>query len=98
MREHLEGAARRGDAHAQAKLTPPPLPRSYVPVLGWFFQLHRRRGVGMHGEQPVSWTDMDAWSRMTGHQPTRDELQLLERCDMAYFAAKAERRHAGPKK
>ncbi len=36
------------------------------------------------GLSPLSWLDIDAWSRMRGHKPTFTELELIRTIDRAF--------------
>ena len=90
MRAHLEASAKRGNLANRKLLEPPPLPASHAYLLDWFFELHGRRGAGMHGPASLTWGDFDAWARRTDRDPTPWEFRVLAALDEAFFAAVAE--------
>ncbi len=44
----------------------------------------------MSGPQPISYVEIDAWSRLTGETVTREELAVLIQMDDGYRLALAE--------
>lgn len=85
-RAHLEHAARRGNAKAQAALVAPPLRARFVHLWHWFQELHGARGSGMNGPAPITWPDLDAWARRTRRDPSPWECTALKAMDGAFFA------------
>ena len=74
-REHLETLSdRRGERHPD--LDGPPLPPAGRHVWAWFCDLARTTGDG-----PLSYPDLDAWSRLTGVRPRPWEIALLTAID-----------------
>jgi hypothetical protein len=39
------------------------------------------------GASPISWLDLDAWSRMRGKKPSWSELELIRTIDRAFLEA-----------
>jgi hypothetical protein len=66
----------------------PELPECAAHVWIWFFQLSNRRTMGM-AMNPITWPDIDAWSRLTGIKPRQWELDALTGIDDAYRAEMA---------
>lgn len=58
-------------------------------LMGWAFRLAGRAGSGGFGRNPVSFQDMEAWSRLTGIRPEPWEVAALERLDNAMLAESA---------
>lgn len=55
-------------------------------LLNWFWQLSRKRRPG---PEPLTWTDIDSWARMT-HTPIEPhEVQALMRIDDVWMKAAA---------
>lgn len=79
VRQHLEAAARRGIAAAIKELEGPEIPDALEYVWGWYCQLAAtRRFNGMSGHpEPLTYETIDAWSRLTGHTPTPEEVDAL---------------------
>jgi hypothetical protein len=87
-REHLEAlSARRRERHPD--LDGPPLPPAARYIWTWFCDLARSTGDG-----PLSYSDLDAWSRMTGCRPRPWEVALLTTIDALgrRLSAEAQRR------
>lgn len=75
----------------QAHLTPdvePPEDGEHI--WDWFWHLSGHRHQGMNGPQPLTYQDVDLWSRMTGTKVLREEIAILMRMDTAYLNAVAE--------
>lgn len=79
----LELRASQGDAQAITDLTPPEYPESVEYLLGWSQELVGRSGSGMTGPAPLSWSTLDAWSRLTGRLLGSDECEALMVLDHA---------------
>lgn len=80
-REHLQAAAARGNASAQADLDAHPYPELLLYLVGWAQELVGRSGVGMSGLAPLSYREVEAWSRLTGHRPSAGEVEALMALD-----------------
>jgi len=70
---------------------PPPFPVPLAYVWSWFSQLHGARGAGF-GPCPLTWLDLDAWSRFTGNVPTPWEVELLMALDAEYLNSLADKK------
>ncbi|NOK32337.1 hypothetical protein HMI49_03860 [Corallococcus exercitus] len=66
-------------------LEAPPLPEALAHVWGWFAELSNARGAGAFTLNPISFPDMEAWVRLSGHRPTPFEVQLLRRLDESFL-------------
>lgn len=84
QRVHLEGAANRGSVSAIAQLEKTKVPDAISYLWDWFLELHGARRSGVNGLEPISYSDIDAWSRLTHRHPTPDEVASLLRIDSAY--------------
>jgi hypothetical protein len=74
-------------------------PPAFKQVWRWFMELCRSRGKhtiiisSMAGSQviteaaPVTWREIESWSRMTGRTPNRWEAQQLATMDTVYVNA-----------
>lgn len=61
------------------------MPVPLVHVWQWFGELSRGRTCGM-ATNPITWSDLDAWARLTGVRPTPLELELIYALDEALFS------------
>lgn len=62
----------------------------YQYLLDWFFELNAARSMGFNGPNPISYSEIAAWSSMTGAKPSADEIAILRQIDVAYIAAVAD--------
>ena len=76
-RATLELSAARGNAEARRALQEPECPEPVQYLVEWAYQLVGRSGEGMNGVAPLSYACVDAWSRLTGIEPTPDEVAAL---------------------
>jgi hypothetical protein len=56
----------------------------------WFWHLSGHRHQGMNGPQPLTYQDLETWSRMTGTLLLREELSILMQMDTAFLNAVAD--------
>lgn len=84
LRATLELRASQGSRQAVADLTPPDYPESLTYLLGWSHELVGRSGVGMDGAAPLSWSTLDAWSRLTGRVIDSNDCDALMLLDHAF--------------
>jgi hypothetical protein len=59
-----------------------------------FWGLNRRRPQGMNAPQPLTYSEIDAWSRLTGEILLREEIAILTYMDDAYLDALSSEREA----
>lgn len=73
---------------------PAPLPGAGIHIWQTFIRLHNRRGSNGMGANPILWTDIDAFIRLSGFQLAPWEIEIIEDLDLAFFAeqAKAEKK------
>jgi hypothetical protein len=88
-RDHLESVARQL-GRRPAGLDGPQLPAWGEHIWSAWLDLHQGRRVGFNGAEPLSWADLDAWSRLTGAEMRPDEVALLMRVDREFFAVRGE--------
>ncbi|MGA0564173.1 phage tail assembly chaperone [Ancylobacter sp. VNQ12] len=56
-------------------------------ILGWFWDLSSARSHGFSGPNPLSLSDIAAWSRLMGEIVSREEIAILRAMDTAFVAA-----------
>lgn len=81
-RTALQAAARRGVASARTLLADPPFPESLDYLWGWWLELERSRTYGMHGPDPLTYQQIDAWARLTEQRPAPHEVAALLALDL----------------
>lgn len=62
-------------------------------LLHWWRDLHEGRRYGW-GPEPIAFTDIEAWARLTGAQPRPAEIRVLMAIDREWLIADGKRREA----
>lgn len=78
-------------AHLNQDIEPP---EDGEHIWSWFWELSNKRHQGMNGPQPLTYPDINMWSRMTGTILLREEIAILMQMDDAYIAAVADEHKA----
>lgn len=86
-RAKLEKMAARGKRPASLDAAIP-----YGALAEWalWLDMHQGRSVNGMGASPLSWLDIDAWSRMRGRNLTFTELELIRTIDRAFVEAQSQ--------
>ena len=66
------------------------LPDRVLYLWEWFVELSRGRGSSGFGANPLSWTDMAAWSALMGVCLERWEVTVLRALDHAFLKSLAD--------
>lgn len=53
-------------------------------------RLHHRRGSNGMGANPISWNDLDAFTRLSGFTLAPWEIEIMEMLDGVYFTEQAK--------
>lgn len=75
----------------EADLMGPPLPLAGAYLFGWFIELSNARGPGALGPAPITYPDIDAWSRLTRRAPAPWEVRVIKALDGAYLRVMGEK-------
>lgn len=59
-------------------------------ILQWFYQLSARRRPGFSGPSALNFSDIKAWSELTGTLTRPDEIEAILAMDSAYLEAVSE--------
>lgn len=100
QREHLAALATASNPAVRAKavalLRGPDCPEAFRHVRDWLYQIYGRSGVGFGDVAPLSWQTVESWARITGVDPTADEVEMLMALDQTLrrTAAEAREKHA----
>lgn len=94
-----DGAPRRDHLLAVERITkkrPPELDGGDLPpeaahVWSFFIALHRARGSNGMGPNPLSYSDIAAWSSLTGIIIRSSELEVLLDIDQAWLSSQAKK-------
>lgn len=79
LRQHLEQAGKEVEI--------PEVPYGYFYLVRWFGELDSTRGSNGFGPNPITYPDIDAWSRLTGANPESWEVSVIMKMDAARRAA-----------
>ena len=90
--EGLLERARRADKKAEyaAQLECPPLPKAVAYLWRIFMRLSNRRGGGF-GAAPITWADIDGFSRLTHCTLTPWEVEVIEELDGVFLANESKK-------
>lgn len=92
------GGTLRDDAQSlerQGAFVPPeylslPFPDLVSHIWEWFIELHRCRTSNGFGVNPITYIDIDAWSRLTRRKPTALEIRAITQIDAAFLTVQAK--------
>lgn len=69
----------------------PPCPAELAYTLTWFWELSAQRASAFAGVDPLAWTEIDAWARLTRREPLRAiEAAAITLLDREFRAAVAK--------
>ena len=86
LKKHLEQIYKSTKVKPE-QLEAPAFPESVRHVWQWFTELHEARPRTGMGVSPLLFSEIQAWSAMTGSVPTPWELGVIKSIDRAYMAA-----------
>ena len=66
------------------------IPREASHVWAWFCDLHSARSSNGHGWNPLSYSEIAAWGKLTGEGVRRHEVKLLRQLDLLFLAEAAD--------
>lgn len=89
MRKHLQ-AVQAQTGVMPVELVTPPVPAVLTYLLEHFAELTAARSNGFGAPQPISWSDMAAWARLTGLRLWPWEAQALRALDLVWLSTWSE--------
>jgi hypothetical protein len=69
----------------------PEFPESLRKVWHYFFELCAARTSGMNGADPLIYSEIAAWDKLTGAQITPAEVAVIKKLDYEYMSHQAEK-------
>lgn len=69
-------------------------PDAALHVWNWFWRLNSRRAYGEAGPLPLTYTEVQSWSRLTRSEVRPDEVEMIIAMDDAYLSETAEESEA----
>jgi hypothetical protein len=89
LRKHVAVLARQGiDVSEYAA---PPLPLPMWQVWRWFLELGQGRSGNGMGPNPISWTELQAWTQLRNTRFGQFELSCIRDLDALYLTRSADR-------
>jgi hypothetical protein len=67
------------------QLEPVDIPYALLYLWGWFCELSNGRQYSEAGAMPLTYSEMDAWARLTGNDPTAWEITVIKKLDREYL-------------
>lgn len=89
LREHLEIVAQ-VTGEVPEELALPDFPEELRLVWYKFEAIGRGRSYGINGADPISYSDMYYWCRLTGWALEEWEIELIKRLDMMWLKHRSE--------
>lgn len=84
LRDHLE-QLEATTGHTPAELiNATELPPELAHVWGWFIELSNSRPGGFGGIEPLTFPVIESWIRVTGNQPSANDVTLIRKVDDLY--------------
>jgi hypothetical protein len=65
-------------------------PYALAHVWAWFLDISGSRTSAGFGMNPIAYSEIDAWARLTGQRPTAIEVGILKRLDRLYILVTAK--------
>ena len=85
LRDHLKAAAK-NSAAARAELAGPEFPAEGGFIWGAFLELHVARTYHQNGPNPIGYSEIAAWSRLTRQPVLATEVELLRAIDVEWLS------------
>lgn len=73
-----------------AGLRLPPMPAALEHLWEWFCELSASRSGNGGGPNPIAFTEIEAWIRLTGRAVQPRDVRAILRIDQAYFTTLAD--------
>ena len=90
LKQHLLTAWKQSGKKPQELIDAPPLPELTAYLWGYYQELHRRRVNYGWGHVPLSFSEVEAWARLTKRKLDPWELSALLDIDAVYLASIAK--------
>ena len=72
----------------------PEVPEQVDHVWSWFWQLSEKRQRGFDSPNPISYSDVESWARLTNNYILPEEVEAIMALDSAYLTAINEEQKA----
>ncbi|KRA42092.1 hypothetical protein [Devosia sp. Root635] len=77
-------------AELEAELALPTFPEAVQYLWTTFVRIRRRNAGNGFGATPITWADLDAYSRLSGMRLLPWEIEIIEQLDDAYLTSTRE--------
>lgn len=89
IREHLTSIWNQTGVKPEA-LEPLPFPELLTDVWGYFLELHNARTSNGFGINPISFTEIDAWARLTNKPVSPGDINIIRQLDNIFLKHNAK--------
>lgn len=73
-----------------AGLRPPPIPAALSHIWGWFAEISAARSGNGGGPNPIAYSEIEAWARLTGRVPEPRDIHAIKLLDAELMRVWAE--------
>lgn len=92
-RDHLQGQLKRArtperQAELEEELALPPFPEALRYLWTAFVRMRRRNAGNGYGPTPITWADIDAYSRLSGLRLQPWEIEIIELLDDRFLVSR----------
>jgi hypothetical protein len=89
VREHLELVEKKTGQRPK-EFDECEVPVEAAHIWGWFHELHAARSNNGYGPNPISYTEIAAWGKLTGIRLREHEVRAIRNIDLVYLGVEAE--------
>jgi hypothetical protein len=94
-KDHLKNAHKQTGELPEELANAPKLPEAASYLWAYFLHLHRQRQISAGGVQPLSYGEIEAWTRLMKQPLDPWELNTLLRVDNAFLKVQQQKRNKG---
>ena len=89
LADHLEAVVDQGGEWPE-EFPLPEIPMEAIDIWDWYWDMRSANGSGFGGPEPVKYTEMEAWSRLTNTELPPGCVRLLRVLDMQYVNSRID--------
>lgn len=92
LKDHLEQIEATSGETPDALINPSELPTGLEHIWSWFIELSNARPAGLSGLEPISYPVIESWMRVTGSEPSSNDVSMIRKLDDLYRKLKNKKK------